>query len=105
MQQIHTPIHLKALSAYGKIIDIATGGSYCLVLNGKFDTNVHMKRSKFLSFFHFNALENHQVIVWGYGILGVGPNVDYAKEPVIIPTQLFGRNEFNPDSQVMAVYR
>lgn len=38
IQQIHTPIYLKAPSKCGKIIDIAAGGSYCLILNGKMTT-------------------------------------------------------------------
>ena len=34
IQQINTPIHLKMLQKCGKITDIATGGSGCMVLNG-----------------------------------------------------------------------
>lgn len=33
-QQINTPIHLKKVQKCGKIIDIASGGSACMVLNG-----------------------------------------------------------------------
>lgn len=36
VQQIHTPIRLKMLEKCGKIIDIASAGSMCMVLNGKF---------------------------------------------------------------------
>lgn len=34
IQQINTPIHLNVTKKCGKIIDIATGGSGCIVLNG-----------------------------------------------------------------------
>lgn len=54
---------------------------------------------------NFIATENHDVFVWGHGILGVGPQVQFLKEPTIIPTVLFGKNEFNPDSVVTAIYR
>lgn len=47
--------------------------------------------------------DNGDVFVWGYGILGKGPIVNHAKEPTQIPTTLFGRNEFQPDSQIIAV--
>lgn len=36
IQQINSPIHLKMVEKCGKIIDIATGGSVCMVLNGTF---------------------------------------------------------------------
>jgi RCC1-like G exchanging factor-like protein len=34
-QQINSPKHLSMCEGFGKIIDVATGGSYCLMLNGK----------------------------------------------------------------------
>lgn len=36
VQQINTPIHLKLIKNenYGKIIDIASSGSACIILNG-----------------------------------------------------------------------
>ena len=36
--------------------------------------------------------------------MGVGPQVDHLAEPTQIPATLFGRNEFNPNSKVTAVY-
>lgn len=48
--------------------------------------------------------ENGEVFVWGFGLLGVGPLVENLKEPKNVPSALFGRNDFNPDSQVTAVY-
>ena len=47
--------------------------------------------------------ENRDVFVWGYGILGKGPNLDQSVEPVLLPAPLFGRNEFNPDTAVTSV--
>lgn len=34
-QQIHTPRHLFSAEKYGRIVDIAAGGSFCLILNGE----------------------------------------------------------------------
>lgn len=48
--------------------------------------------------------ENGDCFVWGYGILGLGPQVDHRAQPVQIPATLFGRNEFAPNSRVCAVY-
>lgn len=44
------------------------------------------------------------MFVWGYGILGLGPNVDSLATPTKIPETLFGRNDFNPHSRITAVY-
>lgn len=59
-----------------------------------------------LSLFYFNILwftESGNVFVWGFGILGLGPNVDQIKEPTLIPPILFGRNQFNPKSRVTSI--
>ncbi|RVE49615.1 hypothetical protein evm_005747 [Chilo suppressalis] len=64
----------------GKIKDIAAGGSFCLIVN-----------------------EQGDVFVWGYGLLGLGPNVQHSTKPKVIPAPLFGRNEFNPESAVEKV--
>ena len=40
------------------------------------------------------------MFVWGYGILGKGPNVDSSEFPTHIPPTLFGRNEFNETTKV-----
>ena len=51
--QLHTPRHLPlARSVYGRIVDVATSGTACMILN-----------------------DSGQVFVWGYGILGKGPKV------------------------------
>ncbi|XP_049882776.1 RCC1-like G exchanging factor-like protein [Pectinophora gossypiella] len=64
----------------GRIVDIASGGSFCLIVNDQGDA-----------------------FVWGYGLLGLGPNVQHAAKPKLIPPPLFGRNEFNPESMVVKV--
>ena len=43
------------------------------------------------------------MFIWGYGILGKGPNLDQSNEPVKLPPPLFGCNEFNPDTTVQAI--
>jgi alpha-tubulin suppressor-like RCC1 family protein len=52
---------------------------------------------------YFFLTDNGEVFVWGYGILGKGPVVTHAREPTQIPSTLFGRNEFQPDSRIIAV--
>ncbi|XP_041975714.1 RCC1-like G exchanging factor-like protein [Aricia agestis] len=64
----------------GKIVDIAAGGSFCLICN-----------------------EQGDAFVWGFGLLGLGPNVQHASVPKLIPPPLFGRNEFNTDTMVKKV--
>ncbi|XP_047520237.1 RCC1-like G exchanging factor-like protein isoform X1 [Pieris napi] len=64
----------------GKIVDIAAGGSFCLICNDQGD-----------------------VFVWGFGLLGLGPNVHHTANPKQIPPTLFGRNEFNSECMVQKV--
>lgn len=80
IQQLSVPRHLKKCEKLGKAVDVASGGSACLLVNDSGD-----------------------VFVWGYGILGRGPKVDKEMEPALIPATLFGRNEFQPESRVTAV--
>ena len=42
--------------------------------------------------------------MWGYGILGKGPDLRSAGRPELIPATLFGRNEFSPDSRVVRLW-
>jgi alpha-tubulin suppressor-like RCC1 family protein len=79
-QQINVPLHLKYLNNIGKITNIAAGGSFSMVMN-----------------------DEGNVFVWGYGLLGFGPNVDFCKEPKLIPPTLFGRNSFNPENRVISI--
>ncbi|XP_053674248.1 RCC1-like G exchanging factor-like protein [Anopheles nili] len=78
--QINSPRHLSFARECGKIVDIAAAGSYCLILNDQGD-----------------------VFCWGYGILGLGPEVQHRPIPTRISSALFGRNEFNPNSRVVAI--
>lgn len=48
-------------------------------------------------------LEKRHVYVWGFGLLGVGPKVQQSTEPIQIPPQLFGLNEFSPKNYVSSV--
>ncbi|XP_017774213.1 PREDICTED: Williams-Beuren syndrome chromosomal region 16 protein [Nicrophorus vespilloides] len=79
-QQICNPISMKMLTGLGKIKDISTGGSFCLIVN-----------------------EDGRVFVWGFGLLGSGPEVQVSETPLELPVQLFGNNDFNPDSCVESV--
>lgn len=81
VQQINTPTNLNSLfKGLGKIIDVTAGGSSCAVLN-----------------------EDGDMFVWGFGLLGLGPEVDYLKTPTRIPPTLFGRNAFNPENRVISI--
>jgi len=78
-QQINQPTHLPF--DIGRIKDVASGGTVCLALN-----------------------EDGHVYVWGYGILGKGPNLRTAFKPEMIPATLFGTNTFSPDVRVVGVF-
>ena len=79
--QLNVPQKLP-LKKVGKIIKVAAGGTACLVLNDK-----------------------NEIYVWGYGILGKGPNVDYIRTPSLIPPAIFGCHElFNPDLKITQIY-
>uniref|UniRef100_H0XSC7 RCC1-like G exchanging factor-like protein n=2 Tax=Otolemur garnettii TaxID=30611 RepID=H0XSC7_OTOGA len=74
--QVNVPRCLP-FSGVGKVRQAACGGTGCAVLNG----------------------EGH-VFVWGYGILGKGPNLVETALPEMIPPTLFGLTEFNPEVRV-----
>lgn len=74
-QQIHIPKVLKL--NVGKVKQVASGGTMCAVLN-----------------------EQGKVYVWGYGILGQGPNVSSSLIPTLLPEPLFGINDFSEDVEV-----
>ncbi|XP_036136438.1 RCC1-like G exchanging factor-like protein isoform X5 [Molossus molossus] len=77
--QVNVPRCLP-FSGVGKVKQAACGGTGCAVLNG----------------------EGH-VFVWGYGILGKGPNLLETALPEMIPPTLFGLMEFNPEVQVSRI--
>lgn len=80
-EQFNTPRCLKLRNIPGKIVDIAAGGTVCALLN-----------------------DRGQVYVWGFGILGKGPDVDQSSIPTLIPETLFGMNAFNPNCKVEKIY-
>lgn len=47
--------------------------------------------------------EEGAVFVWGYGLLGCGPQVQRSIEPIQIPETLFGKNLFVENSKVVKV--
>nr|XP_025873253.1 RCC1-like G exchanging factor-like protein isoform X2 [Vulpes vulpes]XP_025873258.1 RCC1-like G exchanging factor-like protein isoform X2 [Vulpes vulpes] len=78
--QVNVPRCLP-FSGVGKVKQAACGGTGCAVLNG----------------------EGH-VFVWGYGILGKGPNLVETAFPEVIPPTLFGLTEFNPGVHVSHIW-
>uniref|UniRef100_A0A3Q3AZU0 RCC1 like n=1 Tax=Kryptolebias marmoratus TaxID=37003 RepID=A0A3Q3AZU0_KRYMA len=77
--QVSVPRHLP-LNGCGKVVQAACGGTQVAVLN-----------------------ENGEVFVWGYGILGKGPELSESSTPEMIPPTLFGRSEFNPTAPVAKI--
>lgn len=43
------------------------------------------------------------MFVWGYGILGKGPELEHSDVPTMIPEPVFGRNEVQPDTTVVDI--
>ncbi|KAG7314563.1 hypothetical protein KOW79_021866 [Hemibagrus wyckioides] len=74
--QVSSP-RLLPLKGIGKVKQAACGGTQVAVLN-----------------------EDGEVFVWGYGILGKGPNLSEAETPEKVPATLFGKSEFNPTVKV-----
>ncbi|XP_060579337.1 RCC1-like G exchanging factor-like protein isoform X2 [Ruditapes philippinarum] len=70
--QVNVPKYLPFKDC-GKTKKVGAGGSVCILLN-----------------------ESGHVHVWGYGVLGKGPNVTLLKTPSLLPPPLFGCNELNP---------
>lgn len=101
-QQVNIATEIKACDDLGRITDIASGGSFCMVLNGKFCFFIYqciewMNKHLFFILYYSDAGE---VFVWGYGILGFGPEVRRAMKPTKIPSTLFGINEYDPTVRV-----
>ena len=80
-QQINIATEINALQKLGRITDIASGGCFCMVLNNTGD-----------------------VYVWGYGILGLGPEVKEIPQPTLIPATLFGNNAYEKNTKVINVF-
>ena len=64
-----------------KVKQVSTGGTACSLLD-----------------------ENGQVYVWGYGILGKGPDLDSCIWPTKIPATLFGLSDFKTDVRVKKIF-
>ncbi|XP_033209624.1 RCC1-like G exchanging factor-like protein [Belonocnema kinseyi] len=79
-QQINIATELELCRGLGRIVDIAAGGSFCMVLNDVGD-----------------------VFVWGYGILGFGPDVRKTLKPTLLPATLFGINAYERNVQVSKI--
>ncbi|XP_056451322.1 RCC1-like G exchanging factor-like protein isoform X2 [Gadus chalcogrammus] len=77
--QINSPKHLP-LEGCGRVLQAACGGTQVAILN-----------------------EEGAVFVWGYGILGKGPNLSESPTPEMIPPSLFGRSEFTPSVAVRTI--
>ncbi|KAJ7411331.1 Williams-Beuren syndrome chromosomal region 16 protein like protein [Willisornis vidua] len=76
--QVNVPRHLPF--KIGKIKEAACGGTGSAVLT-----------------------EDGNIFVWGYGILGKGPNLIETAVPEMIPPSLFGWSDFNSDIRVAHV--
>ncbi|KAH7645080.1 williams-beuren syndrome chromosomal region 16 protein-like protein [Dermatophagoides farinae] len=79
--QIHTSRHLKVdNNSIGKISDVAAAGSMCALIN-----------------------DSGSIFVWGYGILGLGPNIREKLWPTELHANLFGRNVLNMDTKITKI--
>ncbi|XP_064838175.1 RCC1-like G exchanging factor-like protein isoform X1 [Oncorhynchus masou masou] len=78
--QINSP-RLLPFEGVGKVTQVACGGTQVAILN-----------------------ERGEVFVWGYGILGKGPNLSESQTPELVPPTLFGRSEFNPAVTVSRIH-
>ncbi|XP_075760401.1 RCC1-like G exchanging factor-like protein isoform X2 [Pelodiscus sinensis] len=76
--QVNVPRHLPF--KIGRIKDVACGGTGNAIVN-----------------------EEGNVFVWGYGILGKGPNLMETATPEMIPPTLFGLSDFSPDTRVSRI--
>lgn len=77
--QINSPRHLP-LKGCGRVVQAVCGGTQVAILN-----------------------DRGEVFVWGYGILGKGPNLSESKVPEMIPPSLFGRTKFNPSAAITRI--
>lgn len=49
------------------------------------------------------SVEEGEVFVWGFGILGKGPKLSESAIPERVPATFFGRSEFNPTVKVSSI--
>ncbi|XP_043672925.1 RCC1-like G exchanging factor-like protein isoform X2 [Vespula pensylvanica] len=79
--QVNIATELNISKEVGHIVDIAAGGCFCMILNS-----------------------SGEVYVWGYGILGLGPQVQRVLKPTLIPSTLFGNNAYSRNNKVINIY-
>lgn len=77
--QVLLPTHMP-FTKQKKITEVAVGGTACMLLN-----------------------EQGEVWVWGYGILGKGPDLQSSTWPSLIPPTLFGLSELRKDVHVTKI--
>ncbi|XP_060066382.1 RCC1-like G exchanging factor-like protein [Ylistrum balloti] len=77
--QVNVPRHLRVRKC-GKVAKAVAGGSICALLT-----------------------EKGHVFVWGYGILGKGPNLESAETPQKIPPALFGQYDLDAQSKLVDI--
>ena len=51
----------------------------------------------------YYVTDDGNVFVWGYGILGLGPQVQKVLKPTMIPPTLFGNNVYNRNVKVIKI--
>ncbi|XP_043277247.1 RCC1-like G exchanging factor-like protein [Venturia canescens] len=78
--EINITTELVIPSEVGHVVDIPAGGSFCMLLNS-----------------------TGNVYVWGYGILGFGPEVLTVDKPTLIPPTLFGANPYDKNLKVSKI--
>lgn len=59
---------------------------------------------KHISFILVLLLDDGNVFVWGYGILGKGPTFLESAVPEMIPPTLFGQNDYNTTIKVLKIF-
>ena len=79
-QQVNLPTLLPT-PGLGRVVDVASGGTVCLLLT-----------------------EDGQVWVWGWGILGKGPALESSLQPTALPQTLFGTEAFGDSGRVRSVH-
>ena len=79
-QQVAVPTRLP-LHDVGRVTDIASSGTQCLLVNAE-----------------------GQVWVWGFGILGLGPKLESSARPLPIPAPIFGQGVFGGAGKVERVF-
>ena len=99
-QQVNIATELKMCESLGKIVDIASGGSFCMILNSTY-LLLYIILLQILDQIYFSRSPGEgNVYVWGFGILGLGPEAQRILKPTIIPKTLFGVNVYEPETKV-----